>query len=378
MKYKLSRRIVAAVAAVVVAAVAAAPATAGVKKFRKKQPRPVQLGTSAGNAEDFSLDPPFISCAGGTAGALLKMEDPEDPDGELYFILSNNHVLALGNQGSPGDEIVQPGLIDTDCESASEDAIAHLSSFKKIKFGGKKRNHVDMAIAEVVDGAVRENGKILRLGVPGNGVVDAEPGQKVKKSGRTTGFTRGDVFLVDTDVLVDFLSSGATKTALFRNQDVVESRNRDFSGGGDSGAVVYLDAGKCSPAIGLLFAGNANFTALNPMERVLGAAKKLRPRGEKTLVGCDSPVAAVAAFSAREDRGFRNAQRVKERFADRVLEIDGVVGVGVGREKTGTGDAMAVLRVLVERADDETLAEIPGELDGVPVRVVVTGRFKAF
>lgn len=338
---------------------------AGVKKFRKEQRRPVSLGTSAGNINDFELDPPFILCTSGTAGALLEMDD-------RFFVVSNNHVFSMVNRGRVGDPIVQPGLIDAECEGNADDPIATFSAHKRIKFGGRK-NRVDLAIAEVVDGAVKTNGKILRIGIPGNGTLDAFIGLPVKKSGRTTGFTRGEVSAILVDGTVEF----DDRDALFINQIVVSDvGNQAFSDGGDSGSMVYEDVKRCPRAVGLLFAGAESFTAVNPIDEVLKFARRLRPKGEKTLVGCDSQPAPFAAVSEREQREIRRVARVKHRASEWVRGLEGVTAIGVGRDAQDPD--RIVVKIFVERLTSERLARLPTELEGVPTQVVESGRFRAF
>jgi len=76
------------------------------------------------------------------------------------------------------------------------------------------------------------------------------------------------------------------------------------------------------------------------------------------------------------------ATRVKQQHEASLLQLDGVVGVGIGLKlKAGqsTGQVAIVVNVrrklsLVALAPPEV---IPPELDGIPVDVVETGIFKA-
>ena len=76
----------------------------------------VLLGSSGGNNNDADTTQgrsgqSFVNdCCGGTLGALVR-----DQTGSQY-ILSNNHVLAESDQASVGDTIVQPALIDRNCD----------------------------------------------------------------------------------------------------------------------------------------------------------------------------------------------------------------------------------------------------------------------
>jgi hypothetical protein len=367
--------------------------TVGVRKFRKAQRRPIQLGTSGGNAEDFESDGEFITCFGGTLGGLLQMGSARETQN---FVLSNNHVLARANKARRGDDVIQPALLDSRCVSGPADVIGELSDFKRILFNNRG-NKVDMSIAAVEPGAVQPNGRILKLGIPGNSPVEARLGMAVQKVGRTTGHTRGTVVALDFDLDVSFSSDSiavaAARAARFVGQIIVEGRNnKPFVEGGDSGSMVYENAKPCPRAVGLVFAGSGNLAAANPIGEVLAAAKNLRPKGEKTLVGCSAaaapalgidqafPAAAGPAVSAqlgREASELRRASLIKRRWREVLFEEAGVVGVGVAME--GPADRRrGVIQVFVERADPEVLARIPTELDGRAVRVRETGRFRAF
>ena len=68
----------------------------GGPEHQVEQPRPISLGTSGGNINDISK----LYCCSGTLGALVE-------NGEIQFILSNNHVLAKTNLGQIGDAIME-------------------------------------------------------------------------------------------------------------------------------------------------------------------------------------------------------------------------------------------------------------------------------
>src|SRR6185312_16034541 len=70
----------------------------------------VYLGSSGGNNKDYdSSGGQVTDCCGGTLGALVK-------GGSNEYILSNNHVLARSDQATKGEDIVQPGLVDENCD----------------------------------------------------------------------------------------------------------------------------------------------------------------------------------------------------------------------------------------------------------------------
>lgn len=90
---------------------------------------------------------------------------------------------------------------------------------------------------------------------------DLEAGEIVQKSGRTTGYTQGEVLAVGATVNVGF---GAAGPARFVDQIVCSN----MSAGGDSGSAVFDMNGHL---IGLLFAGSSTVTILNKITYVFDA-----------------------------------------------------------------------------------------------------------
>src|SRR3972149_105041 len=133
----------------------------------------------------------------GTLGVVVK-----DRSTGTRLILSNNHVLANSNDAAPGDPILQPGPYDGG--SQPNDVIAHLERFCPIEFTTQPGicNLVAAAIAKPVnDGDVKD--EILEIGVV-QGTVAATLGMAVRKSGRTTGFTTGQITLINATVDVSY------------------------------------------------------------------------------------------------------------------------------------------------------------------------------
>ncbi len=235
--------------------------------------RPAPGGVSIGH----------INITAGTLGCLVTR-------GTDLLILSNNHVLADSNRGEIGDAILQPGPHDG---GTSDDRIAVLEEFVPINFGTapptcglatsvasllnaiskvvgsahrlatyqetEEPNRVDAAIARPLSGELVER-RILNIGIP-KGSREAALGTSIKKSGRTTGFTTGEILQVDATVRVSYGSAG---DATFEDQYVAGP----MSSGGDSGSAV-LDQEDF--VIGLLFAGSEQTTIINPIEYVLEA-----------------------------------------------------------------------------------------------------------
>lgn len=222
----------------------------------------------------------------GTLGSVVR-----DRASNARLILSNNHVLANSNDAVQGDSILQPGPVDGG--SAPNDVIARLERFCPIEFttspgdcslanayvelgnalaslfGSKHRldtfrsnpqatNLADAAVARPInDSDVKD--EILEIGVV-QGSLEATLGMPVRKSGRTTGFTTGEINLVNATVNVSY---GSGRTARFENQLVAGP----MSQGGDSGSLVVH--GDSLRAVGLLFAGSSQSTIFNPIQAVL-------------------------------------------------------------------------------------------------------------
>ena len=206
------------------------------------------------------------------------------------LILSNNHVLANLNDCRVGDPILQPGSFDGGLEG--KDMIAVLERYVKLRFieepptcsfarlveglinllarltGSSHRlrtyrstpnavNQVDAALARPLDERLLAD-EILDIGVVG-GITAAQLGMNVRKSGRSSGYTTGQVRVVETTLNVDYDGRVAT----FENQIMTGSMSEP----GDSGALLVTAEGLL--AVGLLFAGSQQATVFNPIQAVL-------------------------------------------------------------------------------------------------------------
>ena len=235
--------------------------------------RPAPGGVSIGH----------VNITAGTLGCLVTKDDQ-------LFILSNNHVLANTNAADKGDPIIQPGVYDG---GTLNDQIATLENFIPINFGEEPptcqlatgmesflnwlakllgsshrvmafqqvpaKNLVDAAIARPLsDDLVKK--EILGIGVP-KGSREATLGTPVKKSGRTTGFTTGEIIQIDVTAEVSY---GENQTATFEDQLMAGAMSK----GGDSGSAVVDEE---DFVVGLLFAGSDSTTIINPIQFVLDA-----------------------------------------------------------------------------------------------------------
>lgn len=167
-----------------------------------------------------------------------------------------------------------------------------------------------------------------------------------------------------------------------------------FTGGGDSGALIVeaRDDGLPPRAAGLHFAGGGGSSFANPIGRVLACLGVGMP-GAGAVTGPDPDCVAVDSGngelgsaggrgpdgqgppgrSTNLPIGLAIASMVK---ADREAELfahRGVVGTGIGVDDEGE----PVIEVYLKEAVGDAEHAIPSELEGIPVRIVVTGQIMA-
>jgi hypothetical protein len=226
----------------------------------------------------------------------------------------------------------------------------------------------------------------LDIGVISSATLEQALNLAVKKSGRTSGLTKGTISAVNVTVDVSY---GSGKTARFVNQILVTPGS--FLAGGDSGSLMVEDVDAAPRAVGLLFAGSSSVAVANPIQAVLGAftvtmvgsgpsaqtrfldkalafVRKIWPVRETHAAQQLSEQADAAAVAA--------VTRVKEKHEGRLMNIPGVVGVGVGLSDRVLGQP--VIEVYVREATAALRRALPSSLDGVEVKVVETGEFFAY
>ena len=201
---------------------------------RKRRVDPIVPGVSVAN----------VRVTAGTIGAVVY----DRVDGTPY-VLSNWHVLH-GPAGVIGDDIVQPGPHDDNRTQLN-------------RLGKLIRSHLghagDCAIAAIEDRSFVP--KLLELNVIPEKLGEPELGDKVIKSGRTTGVTHGIVTRVHTIAKIEYGGSvgeqeiGGFEIGLDPNK---LPDNGEISMGGDSGSVWLFknSSGKPTNVVaGLHFAG---------------------------------------------------------------------------------------------------------------------------
>lgn len=242
--------------------------------------RPAPGGVSIGHTD----------ISAGTFGCVVRK------NGQTY-ILSNNHVLADSNDALIGDAILQPGPTDGGVNPA--DQIAELSEFIPLHYIGSElgdssscsianaganvlnflanimgsharlhaitmrpfaaENLVDAAIAKPLnDQDIMPD--IFAIGAI-QGIAEGELGMAVKKSGRTTEFTTGEIEQIDVTVDVQY---GQNRVARFNDQLMSGA----MSEGGDSGSAVLNSD---NHMVGLLYAGSTTTTLFNRVQNVFSA-----------------------------------------------------------------------------------------------------------
>ena len=228
------------------------------------QTPPIQLGTSGGWAKDLANG----FCCGGTLGSLVQV-------GNTQYILSNYHVFESdivpgGNNtvATTGDPIIQPGLIDVNCNANGAQTVATL-----VKKSSLPNSNVDCSIGKVVSGMVRTDGAILEIGTLSRTTLAAALNLGVKKSGRTTGLTQSSINGLNATISVAYdneCAGGAAFTKTYTGQIVVSNKGSKFLNSGDSGSLMVENVAVNPRAVGLLYAGSSTDAIANPIGEVLG------------------------------------------------------------------------------------------------------------
>ncbi len=348
----------------------------------------VSLGTSGGNSNDISS----TSCCSGTLGSLVVRNG-------TYYILSNNHVMGLSDNGhagtgNTGDAITQPGLIEEpNCSSASTRTVANLSDFFNLQTGPTPK--IDAAISQIVSGDVDTSGNILLLGsalnngVPAPGAPFASAGLTptqalgsphngaVAKSGRTTGLTCSTILGTNVASSVSYYAHCGDANAAFtvNYTDLVSVSGGDFSASGDSGSLIVTQ--DTAEAVALLFAGSDVDTVGNPITDVLPyfvGAGNATPifagsSSKHQVIGCTVPalkaITTLAQVKATSE-SIQQASMARDLHAPLLLTIPAIKAISVGESYDQPGKAAILLFV----SSGESSASIPRTLDGVRTRLI--------
>jgi hypothetical protein len=346
----------------------------------------IPFGTSGSNQNDSTTSGNTITCCGGTLGSLVTR-------GGTQYILSNNHVLACtdggtnGTQCSKGSNIIQPGLIDSNCGQGAFNTVGHLSESYNLETGSAPK--IDAAIAQAVSGAVDSSGNILFLGastdannvpVPGaphgGSGVTASVNMAVAKSGRSTGLTCSTVLATNVSASVQYqkgCGTGTMFTETFSNQ--VDVAGGGFSAAGDSGSLIVTQS--TADPVALLYAGSDTDTVGNPVAQVLsffqsgGNAVTFVGGAAHQVIGCSLPVKPASVnltvpASTVSSEALQNALAVRDAHAPELLGYPEVQAAGVGASYDNPAEPAILLFV----TKGQPRANLPATVDGIRTRII--------
>jgi hypothetical protein len=232
----------------------------GVSEDRQGKVRPLVGGTSV---SAYVAQGGLLYLYAGTLGMVTY-------DGK---ILSNAHVIAMEPRTDrfvdAGTPIVQPGTGD---RGRLGSRVGELEAYIPIDFAADARNYADAAIASIDDGIEVSPGE--QFSEEGSywigGWTTVSRGDTVRKSGRTTGVTSGQV----TNTNASFLVWYGDQSAYFADQIVVPQQDWSFAGAGDSGSAVDRDG----EFVGLVFAGSETHAVISKAEHIIaGLGVVLQP-----------------------------------------------------------------------------------------------------
>ena len=178
-------------------------------------------------------------------------------------VLSNAHVIAMnpetGEFIDTETSIVQPGTRDG---GSIVNQVGELEAYIPIDFGGAE-NYADAAIGSIDTDINASAGEQFSEG--GNywleGWTEVSEGDNVRKSGRTTGVTTGEIVHTNASVWVTY----GDRSAYFVDQIVVAQESWSFTASGDSGSTVDKDG----EFVGLVFAGSETHAVINKAEHII-------------------------------------------------------------------------------------------------------------
>jgi hypothetical protein len=212
------------------------------------------------------LPPPYYS---GTLGMVTYNDK----------ILSNAHVIAIDPETDEfldlGTAIIQPGSGDGGRSGAK---VGELEAYIPIDFDPNAENYADAAIGSIDSGIDASYGE--QFGEEGNYWIeewtDVSVGDTVRKSGRTTGVTTGQVIDTSSSVKVAY----GDQEVWFFDQIRVDQENWSFAGAGDSGSAVD----KNGEFVGLIFAGTEDKVFINKAEYIIdGLGIAVEPQYSLTI-----------------------------------------------------------------------------------------------
>jgi hypothetical protein len=185
---------------------------------------------------------------------------PESNNGCAQLLITLANALADANTTSTSPQSAPEAAAPARAFAESVDTASTTDVSAQV---AAPTNAFDAALAQLAN--VEEvSPTILGLGTPIS-VRTPDVGMRVRKVGRTTGYTEGDVKVINTTVDVGYNTKIGRRTARFTGQIIATSMSK----GGDSGSLVmHHDS---LNAVGLLFAGSPSATVFTPLQSVLDA-----------------------------------------------------------------------------------------------------------
>ena len=223
---------------------------------------PMKGGISIGPCRSVYLDAAAAACHGapaagnyifvGTLGCWVR-----DNETDAEMMLSNFHVMCVDDGWHVGDTIAQPSLVDGG--HCPADVVGSLQR-------AVLSDEVDAAVASHTardfDCSIVDIGDV-------KGTATAAVGMAVRKRGRTSGLTYGNVTDTNLTVTVPYCDGLGDRTLIHQIEiEVDPAQSAVFGQGGDSGSVVVNSDNK---VVGLYFAGDSTDTigVANPIASVL-------------------------------------------------------------------------------------------------------------
>ena len=223
----------------------------GVSEDRQDEVRPLVGGTSL---SAYVTKGALIYLYAGTLGMVTYDNK----------VLSNTHVIAMNPETreflDAGTPVIQPGSRDG---GRIGNRVGELETYIPIDFGDDTENYADAAIGSIDTGVGASAGEqfceINNYWL--EGWTEVSKGDIVRKSGRTTGVTTGEIIHTNASVWVGYDG----KSAYFVDQIVVEQENWSFAAPGDSGSAVD----KGGEFVGLVFAGSETRVVISKAEHII-------------------------------------------------------------------------------------------------------------
>ena len=229
------------------------------------------IGDEQRRACGSSCSPSNVTFAG-TMGAIIRQND-------VFFLLSNNHVIGGCNHARFNSIIMSPAMSDS-ISGIAPIEIGRLSKLSPLSSGNPHFVNpcdVDAALARVTypdrltswQGSEEEG-----YDTPSQitEITDDDIGEmRVKKFGRTTGLTYGTVHSYCMDYTqIAYKANGFNATVYFDNFFFIEGDERkEFASCGDSGSLVVTEDE--SAAVGIIFATSPGYGCMLPINQVLNS-----------------------------------------------------------------------------------------------------------